>query len=59
MRLKSFHLQGAEQSAKPKQLDLLNFEDLSIEPASSTPATESAPSTGPSQRSQQVDYLSR
>ncbi|CAK0754615.1 hypothetical protein CVIRNUC_002311 [Coccomyxa viridis] len=54
----AFDSKGSEHSAKPKQLDLLNFEDISIEPASSTPAAESAPSAGPARQSQQVDYLS-
>ena len=51
--------QGPEHSSKPQQLDLLNFEDLSIDPASSTSATEQAPSTAPARQSQPVDYLSR
>ncbi len=51
--------QGSGHLSKPQQLDLLNFEDLSIHPASSTPATESAASSGPERPPQQVDYLSR
>ncbi|CAL5227469.1 g10446 [Coccomyxa viridis] len=54
----AFDSKGLEHPSKPQQLDLLNFEDLSIDPASSTPASSSAPTTEPARQSQPVDYLS-
>lgn len=53
-------MQAADPAAKP-QLDLLNFEDLSIDPASSSPMPAATPSSNgtPAKPTNSTDYLSR
>jgi hypothetical protein len=51
---------AGSKTGKP-QLDLLDFDDLSIEPASASPAPSTAPSSNgvAAKPSEQADYLSR
>ena len=52
-------MQAADPAAKSKpQLDLLNFEDLSIDPASSSPMPAATPSSNGAP-GEQPDYFSR
>jgi len=56
-----YGMQAAQESKSKPQLDLLNFEDLSIDPASSSPAPAATPSSNGSaaKAAEPTDYLSR